>query len=162
MVMAALIMQDHWHAGMVEQSRGWNLCISSNMADTEAVIVEIGREAYTTSVKAGGHALTVDEPGDLGGGNRGPSPYGLLLGAIGSCVVITVRMYADRKGWALERVRAELTHERRSPGDETIHMSLRFDGDLDDDQRARLAVIAGKCPVKRTVTGDLAIETTVD
>jgi putative redox protein len=131
------------------------------MDDTERTIVEIGREAFTTRVQAGGHEVTVDEPGELGGGNRGVSPYGMLLGAIGSCVVITVKMYADRKGWALDGVRAELTHERRSPGDETIRMTLTFKGDLDESQRSRLEVIASKCPVKRTVTGDLTVETKV-
>lgn len=85
-----------------------------------------------------------------------------MLAAIGSCVAITVRMYADRKEWPLESLRAEVTHERRSPGDETIHLKLSFEGDLSDEQRARLEQIAGMCPVKRTVTGDLTVETTVE
>lgn len=128
------------------------------MTHEQRVSVEIGREAYLARIVAGGHEMVADEPTELGGQDRGATPYGLLLGAIGSCVAITVRMYADRKGWPLEGVRVELWHERRVPGDETIHMTLAFDGALSDEQRARLEVIAGKCPVKRTVTGELAVE----
>jgi len=132
------------------------------MADNGPVVVEIGRERYATRVVAGEHRLVADEPGELGGADSGPDPYGLLLAAIGSCVVITVRMYADRKDWPLEAVRAELTHERESPGDETVHLRLRFEGALSEEQKARLETIAGKCPVKRTVTGALAVETVVE
>lgn len=128
------------------------------MAIQGSVVVEIDRSRYATRVSAGRHSLTADEPGELGGSDSGPGPYDLLLSAIGSCTVISARMYADRKDWPLERVRAELWHERRSPGDETIHMRLSFEGALSDEQRARLGVIAGKCPVKRTVTGELSVD----
>jgi putative redox protein len=131
------------------------------MTHDERVSVEIGREAYVTRVVAGGHEMVADEPTELGGQDRGATPYGYLLGAIGSCVAITVRMYADRKEWPLDGVRVELRHERRKPGDETIYLDLSLDGDLSDEQRERLVEIAGRCPVKRTVTGELLVETNV-
>jgi putative redox protein len=131
------------------------------MTHDERVSVEIGREAYVTRVVAGGHEMVADEPRERGGQDRGATPYGYLLGSIGSCVAITVRMYADRKGWPLDGVRVELRHERRKPGDETIYLDLSLDGDLSDEQRERLVEIAGRCPVKRTVTGELLVETRV-
>jgi putative redox protein len=75
----------------------------------EWVVVEIGK-GYTTRVRAGAHRLLADEPVDLGGGDRGPAPYDLLLAALGACTAITLRMYADRKGWPLESVSIRLNH----------------------------------------------------
>jgi len=126
--------------------------------------VEIGREPYTTSITTGNHTVTADEPGDLGGADKGPDPYGLLLSSLGACKAITVRMYADRKGWDLERVRLGLAHSRPEGrgGPERIDVSISFEGDLDDDQRAKLKEIAGKCPVEKTITGELAVETILE
>jgi putative redox protein len=124
------------------------------MADTGTVVVEIGRERYATRVVAGSHRLVVDEPGTLGGADTGPGPFDLLLASIGSCTVITARMYADRKGWPLEGVRAELSFD----GAGVVRMGLEFEGELSAAQRERLRVIAGKCPVKRAVTEGLRVE----
>ena len=110
----------------------------------------------------GGHAWLADEPVDAGGDGLGPEPYKLLLSALGSCTVMTVQLYARRKGWDLREVRAELVHERIHASDcddceekegyvERIRVNLAFEGDLDDEQRARLKQIAGKCPVRRTL-----------
>lgn len=134
------------------------------------VIVSIGRERYQTKVLAGGHELVVDEPADAGGGDRGPTPYGLLLGALGSCKAITARMYADRKGWDLREVVLTLRHERRHDedcqrveGDDCrlthVEVEMQLVGDLSDDQRRRLHEIADRCPVHRTLSGEIAIAT---
>lgn len=121
-----------------------------------AVRVTLGTTPYATDVEAGAHTVRVDEPGALGGADTGPDPYALLLGSLGSCKAITASMYARRKEWALERVTVELSHERR--GDhESIEVSMTFEGDLTDDQRERLLTIAGKCPVEKTITGDLRV-----
>lgn len=127
--------------------------------DDGIVTVRIGREAYAVESSARGHAWAGDEPGWLGGADTGPSPYEMLLSSLGACKAITAKMYADRKGWALEGVRVVLRHERpHGPrGPEVIHADLWFEGDLDDDQRARLLEIAEKCPVQKTITGELTV-----
>jgi len=118
-------------------------------------------EKYQVLLNTDHHAILADEPKDVGDG-LGPDPYELLLSALGACTTMTVRMYARRKGWDLQNVRAELVHERVHASDcgeceetegyiERIRVKLAFEGDLDDAQRARLKEIAGKCPVRRTL-----------
>lgn len=123
--------------------------------------VRIGKDPYTSTIKTEGHELLADEPTDLGGQNAGASPYGHLLTAIGACKTITMRMYADRKGWDLQGATVELTHSRERPGVERIDAVITLEGDLDDEQRARLAEIADRCPVHRTITGELTVESTL-
>ena len=127
------------------------------------VTVETNHIPYETSVIARTHALRADEPGDLGGQDTGPTPYELLLGAVGACKAITAKMYADRKGWPLTKVRVELSHDRPHGrgGPERITAVLAFEGVLDDEQRARLLEIAEKCPVQKTITGELTIESSM-
>lgn len=126
----------------------------------ESVTVSVGPQAFATLITARSHAVPADEPGELGGKDTGPMPYELLLGALGSCKAITMKMYADRKGWELESVRIELKHERPEgrTGPERITARIAIEGDLTDDQRARLLEIAEKCPVQRTITGELTVE----
>jgi putative redox protein len=128
------------------------------------VTVRVGTEPYTTRVTARQHTLTADEPGALGGRDAGPSPYELLLAAVGSCKAITVRMYADRKGWPLDAVHVTVSHHRPEGrnGPELLRASLRFEGELTDEQRRRLLEIAEKCPVQRTVTGELRSEAVLE
>jgi len=136
----------------------------------DTVVVSEGQAPYAQSIRAGEHAWLADEPESIGGGDRGPTPYDLLLSALGSCTAITLRMYADRKQWPLEHAEVELRHERVHADDcdgceesngkiERISRRIRLDGSLDDDQRKRLLAIAEKCPVHRTLTGDVRIET---
>lgn len=122
------------------------------------VSAEIGRDRYVTTINALGHALTGDEPAALGGTDAGPSPFGLLLSALGACKAITCRMYADRKGYALETMRVGLSMDRRDRDDAVIHAEIELSGDLTDEQRQRLLEIAGKCPVERTLTGTIRVE----
>ena len=107
------------------------------------------------------HAVLADEPKGTGDG-LGPDPYELLLAALGACTSMTVRMYARRKGWDLQHVRAELVHDRVHASDcekceekegyvQRIRVKLAFEGYLDDAQRERLREIAAKCPVRRTL-----------
>jgi putative redox protein len=107
------------------------------------------------------HSILADEPPEAGDG-LGPDPYELLLAALGACTAMTLRLYAKRKGWDLREVRAELVHERVHASDcddceqkegyiERIRVNLAFEGDLDDEQRARLREIADRCPVRRTL-----------
>jgi putative redox protein len=129
------------------------------MADAH-VTVSIGTEPYAVLAQARHHAVLSDEPGELGGKDTGPSPYELLLMGLGSCKIITAKMYADRKGWPLTAARIELTHDRPNgrTGPERITARFVFEGDLTDEQRARLQEIAEKCPVQKTITGGLVVE----
>jgi putative redox protein len=121
-------------------------------ADVEAV--ETGRGKFQLRLRTGRHQLFADEPADFGGLDSGPSPFQLLAAALASCMTMTVRLYADRKGWLVKRIRAGVGHSRdadATPRDR-FDVRLTFDGELDDEQRARLVEIAGKCPVHRVVT----------
>lgn len=123
------------------------------------VRVRIAAEPYLTSIQAGTHEFLADEPGDLGGADQGPSPYDLLLGSLGACKAITATMYAQRKGWPLTGVALTLTHTRL-PDHQRLDVAIAFEGDLTDEQRSRLLDIAGKCPVEKTLTGDLRVRVT--
>ena len=114
---------------------------------------------YGQQIESGGHPLTADEPASRGGTNTGPSPYGLLLAALGACTSITLRMYADRKGWELGSVRVALRHLKTAEGGDEIERDLTFGAPLTDEQRVRLTEIAGKSPVTKTLTAGVSIRT---
>ena len=118
-------------------------------------------ERYTTQIISDGHSVIADEPRPEGD-DLGPSPYELLLAALGACTSMTLLMYARRKGWPLEQVQVELTHDRVHARDceecegeegrvEVIRRSIVLEGDLDAEQRQRLAEIATRCPVHKTL-----------
>jgi uncharacterized OsmC-like protein len=115
-----------------------------------------------------GHTFTTDEPGDAGGEDAGPDPYTLLLAALGTCISMTVNLYARRKQWPLEKVRVRLRQDRVHAIDcqdcqdkdgfiHRIARSVDFTGNLSDEQRARLQEIAHKCPVHKTLTSEIVI-----
>jgi len=122
--------------------------------------LDSGTAPYAQSLRVGRHNLTADEPAQLGGGDAGPAPYGLLVAALAACTSITLRMYADRKGWQLGPVHVDVAIER--DGDtERIARTIRLAPTLSDEQRARLAEIAEKTPVTKTLKRATAILTTV-
>jgi putative redox protein len=114
---------------------------------------------YAQEIESGTHRLTADEPASNGGTNTGPAPYALLLGALGACTSITLRMYADRKGWALGEIHVALRHEKNAEGADRIAREIRFGAPLTDEQRTRLGEIAEKTPVTKTVKAGATIET---
>jgi putative redox protein len=137
---------------------------------TKAVFINGGRVNYVQNVSASHHLFQSDEPVEAGGLDLGPDPYDLLLAALGSCIGITLRMYAERKGWPLGDVRTRLTYARVHAEDcstcdgepkliDTIEVELSLVGDLSDDQRRRFMEIAEKCPVHRTLTSPIRIRT---
>jgi uncharacterized OsmC-like protein len=116
-----------------------------------------------------GQTFETDEPLEAGGEGAGPDPYTLLLAALGSCISMTVTLYARRKGWPLVRVTVRLRLRRihaddcaecESKGDAFVHRverSVTIEGELDEEQSARLQEIAHRCPVHRTLTGEIVI-----
>lgn len=126
-----------------------------------------------TSIATRGFTLTADEPASAGGTERGPSPYDYLGAALASCTAMTMRMYADRKEWPLTSVEVSVTHDRvhATDCDECEHTegridrfdrTLRLTGDLDDAQRDKLRAIADRCPVHRTLEGQIEVHTGID
>jgi putative redox protein len=131
-----------------------------------SVSVRTGRERFRTDVMVRGHPIVVDEPEPLGGTDQGPTPFDLLCAALGACMTITLRMYADRKGWPMEEVMARVEHRRvpelpEGSGEmkDSFSVELRFSGALDSDQRARLLEIAYRCPVHRMMATGAEIAT---
>jgi len=125
---------------------------------------EIGETRYAVSIHTGDHALVADEPADAGGADAGPSPFGLLLSGLGACTAITLRMYAERKSWPLQAVRVHLAFRWEGEGAARtphIERSLKLEGALDAEQRARCAEIAEKTPVTRALKSGITIRTTL-
>ncbi len=104
-----------------------------------------------------GHTLVVDEPSERGGTDTGPRPTQLLAASLAGCTAITVEMYADRKGWDVGSVEVEvdLTYDGVMPSNYLV--ALKLPGELSDEQRARLLVIAAKCPVHKLLVGDASV-----
>lgn len=138
------------------------------MSTNNEVVIRAGREKYRTEITAGGQTLVADEPTSAGGAGNAPTPYDLLLGSIGACTAMTLRMYADRKGWPLESVTVRLRTARNHADDcvncvdhpvgmYQIERELELEGALDDEQRARLMLVADRCPVKQTLERGIRI-----
>jgi len=128
---------------------------------TIATVRDRGPRSLQAHVEVGGQSFIGDEPVAAGGTGPGPAPHDLLSAALAECTVLTLRLYADRKGWPLEAVEAQVNHElhtEATPRD-LFRRTVRLTGPLDDEQRARLLEIAERCPVHRTLTTGSRIET---
>lgn len=139
-------------------------------AETKNVVVRGRAGELRQDIEAGGHRLVVDEPRGLGGTDAGPTPYDLLVAAVGSCTAITLQMYARQKGWPLEAIEVRLRHSKIHARDcaecetkegriDRIERDILLQGPLDESQRARLLAIADRCPVHRTLTSEIEIST---
>ena len=122
-------------------------------ADSETVtIAETGLGTYQVEARVNGAAILIDEPVSAGGLGSGPNPYALLGAALGACTTMTIRLYANRKGWPLIRVRAAVRHSRASlNAKDRFDLEIALEGGLDAAQRARLMEIAERCPVHLTL-----------
>jgi putative redox protein len=122
-------------------------------SDSETTIVaETGLGKYQVEARVGDAAFLIDEPVAAGGLGSGPNPYNLLSAALGSCTTMTIRLYANRKGWPLKRVRVAVRHSRTDlNARDLFETDIALEGDLDQAQRARLMEIAERCPVHLTL-----------
>jgi len=135
---------------------------TASREDGTWVSARVGPTGYRTELRARAHALVADEPTNVGGTDAGPTPYELLLGALGSCTAMTLRMYASRKKWPLEGVTVQLRSARSHETDcercdvepvgiGRIERRVEMEGPLTEEQRRRLLEIADRCPVKQTL-----------
>ena len=133
-----------------------------------AKVVVRSQDGLRQEITAGRHRLVADEPAEAGGADAGPDPYALLLAALGACTSITLRLYARRKGWPLEEVTVELEHAKVHAQDCTdcegeagridrIRRRVRLRGPLDSTQVARLAEVARRCPVHKTLIAGVSV-----
>jgi uncharacterized OsmC-like protein len=130
-------------------------------------------ENLQVQIQASNHHILADEPVSAGGDDKGPAPFDLLLSSLAACKVMTVHMYARRKEWPVETVTITLNHRKISAHDcedcetkgtakvDIIDCEISFEGNLDEAQIKRLAEIADRCPVHRTLTSETKIRTTV-
>jgi len=134
------------------------------------VIVRGDASGFAQEIVMGPHRLKADEPINVGGKDTGPSPYDLLLAALGSCTSMTISLYARAKKWPLESVTVNLRHSKIHAADcrdcetkegkiDRIEREIHLSGKLDADQQKRLLEIADKCPVHRTLNSEIKIET---
>ena len=143
---------------------------ASGRGEKPGVVVRGNAAGFAQVIHAGRHKLASDEPLSAGGTDAGPSPYELLLAALGACTSITVSMYARRKGIPLEETTVHLRHSKIHAEDcaacetregmlDRIERDIHFSGPLSEEQHARLLEIANKCPVHRTLTSEIEIRT---
>ena len=135
---------------------------------SEVIVTSLGNLRNEVTYGAG-HSLLTDEPATAGGDDAGADPYTLLLGALGSCISMTVTLYASRKAWPIERVTVRLRQKRIHGKDcaeceekpegfvHRIERSVTVEGNLSEEQQARLQEIAHKCPVHKTLTSPVVI-----
>jgi putative redox protein len=166
--------EDSIYAGQL--IAGWSQrYIDSNedvvLATKHQVVASLdAADGFTTAMKVGSHFLTADEPIDFGGNNYGPSPYELVSAGLSACTVMTLQMYAKRKGWALDNVKVHTSFGKSHAEDcqdcetdsaklDTFHREITLSGNLDEKQKLRMLQIADKCPVHKTLHNTVQVLT---
>jgi uncharacterized OsmC-like protein len=152
-------------------TRPMTTTMSATRNDSDGwVNARVGKEGFRTDIEADEHAFVADEPVNVGGTNMGPTPYDYLLSALGSCMVMTLRLYADRRGFPLEgalvQLRSGRSHKldceqcpKEKVGITRIDRRIELYGPLTDEQRQRLLEIADRCPVKQSLERGVLVET---
>ena len=120
-------------------------------------------DGFVHKVEVDGHEITVDEPEDEGGTDTAPSPTRLLTASLASCTSMTIVMYAERKGWEVGNLEVSAEFERPAVGETAqFDVLVRLPSSLSDEQVERIMVIAGKCPVHRTLVGEVEVNDRVE
>lgn len=142
-------------------------------SNEQAVASLDAEDGFTTQMKAGNHHFVADEPENFGGNDYGPSPYDLVAAGLSACTAMTIQMYSKRKKWNVENVEVHSSHskvhkedceqcEEKSAKIDSFSRTIKLEGDLDEKQRQRILEIANKCPVHRTLEGEIEIETSLE
>ena len=142
----------------------------TEQAEPGHVIVHGTAAGFAQEVKVGSHELFADEPVSYGGTETGPTPYDLLLAALGTCTSMTIGLYARKRQWPLENITVSLRHSKIHAADcdncetkegkvDRIERDIHLTGSLTDEQRVKLIEIADKCPVHQTLTSEINIKT---
>lgn len=122
-------------------------------------IATIRKQKYKTEIQARNHIITADEPFEVGGQDLGLTPTELLESSLAACSTMTIRMYADRKQWDLEKVEIKVGFKRNmSTHQITFKKEIRLFGNLDNEQRQRLLEMGSKCPIEKIITGNVSVE----
>ncbi|MCH7926996.1 MAG: OsmC family protein [Candidatus Dadabacteria bacterium] len=140
------------------------------LSKDKKVVVQTANNNLKTNIFVGRHHIVADEPKSVGGTDLGPNPYDYLLASLGSCTTMTLKMYANRKGWNLDSAKVILNHQKIYAKDceeceteigkiDYIEREIELLGDLDKDQRNRLLEIADRCPVHRTLHSEIVVKT---
>ncbi|MFT4668432.1 MAG: putative OsmC-like protein/alpha/beta superfamily hydrolase [Polaribacter sp.] len=153
-------------------SRYIKLPKKESLTTEKQVVAKLGEEGYTTEILAGQHGLVADESEAVGGDNFGPSPYELLSASLAACTVMTLQMYARRKKWDLKEVKVHINHHKKYAEDRAnceeksskidhFEKCIELEGALSEEQVNKLLEIADRCPIHRTLCGDIRINTTL-
>ncbi len=143
---------------------------SENFETHQRVAVRTYSDSFTTEVVAGEHSLIADEPKDVGGDDLGPSPYDLLLSALGACTSMTLKLYLERKGWDYKSIEVHLSHKHVHTEDakntenpsgkiDEIERDVKVEGEFTKEQKSKIIEIADKCPVHRTLHSPTVVNT---
>ncbi|HEX3158754.1 MAG TPA: OsmC family protein [Gemmatimonadaceae bacterium] len=138
------------------------------MAQTNGLEIRVGESGFRAEIHVGGHTLIADEPVAFGGTDEGPTPYDYLAAALGSCTAMTLRVYADRRGWPLEGVTVRMRHGRVHEKDcedcatlpvgiHQLEREVKLEGPLTDEQREGLLRIADRCPVAQSLAKGIRV-----
>ena len=128
------------------------------------VHTSIGREKYQCTISWRNGIFIADEPVKSGGKDLGPDPFTLLLSSLASCTLVTLKMYIDRKGWAIDNIEVEANMQQVKEGDKiitTIYRDIKFPGEITEEQKKRLLQIASACPVSKILENQIEIITSV-
>ncbi|WP_165396061.1 OsmC family protein [Flavobacterium sp. J27] len=125
----------------------------------KTTIATIGKQKYKTEIQAKNHIIISDEPEELGGGNFGFTPTELLESSLAACTSMTIRMYADKKEWNLDKVEVKINFKRNiSTQQVTFKKEITLFGNLNEEQKQKLLEMGSKCPIERMITGEIEVE----
>jgi putative redox protein len=129
----------------------------------KTITATIGIDTYITVIASDQHTLFIDEPISDGGENKGMTPEEILAASLGSCTCITLRMYANKKGWRLRKIETTVTIDRNKEAkNTTMTRKIKLDGELEQEQIERLLYMANKCPIHEILVNPISVETILE
>ena len=132
------------------------------VVEDAVVVTATGGGKFQVRVETGEHSFLMDEPLDYGGLSSGPSPCDMIGAALGACTLMTMRLYAERKDWAVDGLRVRVAHRKLSPeARDQFDRTIRFADEVTDEQRAKLLAIADRCPVELLLERGAEVTTSV-